>query len=39
LYDHMEDEKPPAMESRTKMGQKRFAVRDDFYVFPVGAVY
>jgi hypothetical protein len=27
------------MESRTKMGQKRSAVQDDFYIFPVGAVY
>ena len=27
------------MESRTKMGQGRSAVQDDFYVFPVGSVY
>jgi integrase len=27
------------MESRTKMGQRRSAVQDDFYLFPVGAVY
>jgi integrase len=27
------------MESRTKMGQRRSAVQDDFYIFPVGAVY
>jgi integrase len=27
------------MESRTRMGQRRSAVQDDFYLFPVGAVY
>jgi hypothetical protein len=27
------------MESRTKMGQRRSAVQDDFYIFPVGDVY
>jgi hypothetical protein len=26
-------------ESRTKMGQRRFSVQDDFYIFPVGSVY